>query len=329
MANREHLELLSKGVTAWNERYYADPSFAPDLSDTDLSGYNLERYIIREANLNNANLSGVNLQYSDLVWTSLKGTNLRKASLRRAVFGEADLSGADLSGADLSFTTFNAAILEGVNLDEAICQETYFIDVDLSHVQNLASCDHWAWSTIDHRTLSRSNDLPLEFLRGCGLPDLMIENVGALKGDPIQFYSCFISYSSKDNAFARRLHADLQNNGVRCWFAPEHMKIGDKIRPAIHDAIRLYDKLLLILSKDSVHSQWVEDEVERALEKERRDGSTVLFPIRLDDSVMEIDRGWPVTLRNSRHIGDFRHWKDHESYQAAFDRLLRDLKATG
>ncbi len=157
----------------------------------------------------------------------------------------------------------------------------------------------------------------------------MIENVGALKGDPIQFYSCFISYSSKDNAFARRLHADLQNNGVRCWFAPEHMKIGDKIRPAIHDAIRLYDKLLLILSKDSVHSQWVEDEVERALEKERRDGSTVLFPIRLDDSVMEIDRGWPVTLRNSRHIGDFRHWKDHESYQAAFDRLLRDLKATG
>ena len=38
---------------------------------------------------------------------------------------------------------------------------------------------------------------------------------------PIEFYSCFISYSSKDEEFAKRLHADLQSNGVRCWFAPE------------------------------------------------------------------------------------------------------------
>ena len=38
-------------------------------------------------------------------------------------------------------------------------------------------------------------------------------------------------YSSQDQAFAERLHADLQSKGVHCWFAPEDMKIGDKIRP--------------------------------------------------------------------------------------------------
>src|SRR5215207_600034 len=43
--------------------------------------------------------------------------------------------------------------------------------------------------------------------------------------NPIEFYSCFISYSSKDQDFAERLHVDLQNNGVRCWFAPEDLKI--------------------------------------------------------------------------------------------------------
>jgi hypothetical protein len=39
-----------------------------------------------------------------------------------------------------------------------------------------------------------------------------------------QHYSCFISYSAKDQEFAERLHADLQNKGVRCWFAPHDLK---------------------------------------------------------------------------------------------------------
>ena len=67
------------------------------------------------------------------------------------------------------------------------------------------------------------------------------------------YYSCFISYSSQDVGFAERLHADLQAKGVRCWFAPEDMRIGDKIRDQrIDDEIRQHDKLLLVLSGDSV-----------------------------------------------------------------------------
>ena len=60
-------------------------------------------------------------------------------------------------------------------------------------------------------------------------------------------------------------YADLQSKGVRCWFASEDMKIGDCLRPRIDETIRLYDKLLLVLSKTSVASQWVEQEVETAL----------------------------------------------------------------
>jgi hypothetical protein len=33
------------------------------------------------------------------------------------------------------------------------------------------------------------------------------------------------------------------------------------------------------------------------------------------------------TLRPTRHIGDFRAWKDHDQYQKSSERLLRDLKA--
>jgi len=50
-------------------------------------------------------------------------------------------------------------------------------------------------------------------------------------------------------AFANRLYTDLQNEGDRCWFAPQDLKIGDKIRDLIDESIKLRDKLLLILSE--------------------------------------------------------------------------------
>ena len=144
---------------------------------------------------------------------------------------------------------------------------------------------------------------------------------------PIDFYSCFISYSSKDQGFAEQLYTDLQSKGVRCWFAQEDLKIGDKIRHRIDESIHLYDRLLLVLSEYAVASQWVEQEVETALEKERKERRIVLFPIRLDNAVMEIEGGWPALIRNTRNIGDFTFWKDHDAYQVVFERLLRDLKA--
>jgi hypothetical protein len=146
---------------------------------------------------------------------------------------------------------------------------------------------------------------------------------------PIEFYSCFISYSSKDQEFAERLHADLRDKNVRCWFAPENLKIGDRLRPAFDEAIRVHDKLMVLLSENSVSSPWVEKEVETAFEKERREKRTVLFPIRLDDAVMETNEAWAADIRRGRHIGDFRDWKNHDSYKKAFERLLRDLKAEG
>jgi hypothetical protein len=139
--------------------------------------------------------------------------------------------------------------------------------------------------------------------------------------------SCFISYSSKDQTFAERLCKDLQGAGVCCWFALGNMKIGAKIRPALDESIRGQDKLLLILSKHSIASQWVEQEVETALARERKEGRIILLPIRVDNAVMEIESGWPALIRNTRYIGDFCHWENDNAYQKAFERLLRDLKA--
>ncbi len=148
----------------------------------------------------------------------------------------------------------------------------------------------------------------------------------SLTGEAIQYYSCFISYASQDDAFVERLYADLQNSGVRCWYAPEDLEPGQVILDAVDRAIKVHDKLVLILSDAAVNSNWVKHEVETALRNEVQVGRDILFPIRLDDAVMETNVSWADRIRQTRHIGEFTAWKDHDSYQLNFKRLLQDLK---
>ena len=201
-------------------------------------------------------------------------------------------------------------------------------NTDLSEVKGLELVDHLGPSSIGIDTFFRSGAKIAEsFLRGAGVPDVFLRYAASVAGQAIAFYSAFISYSTKDEDLAKRLYADLQAKGVRCWFAPEDLTIGDKFRTEIDRAIRVHDKLLLLLSANSILSDWVEKEVETAFDRERRNKGAVLFPVRLDEAVIDAEVAWAADIRRTRHIGDFTQWKDHDAYQKAFDRLLRDLKA--
>ena len=201
-------------------------------------------------------------------------------------------------------------------------------DVDLSTVGGLETVMHTAPSTIGIDTIYRSQGkIPESFLRGAGVPENFITYARSLTGAAFDFYSCFISYSSKDQEFADRLYTFLQAKGVRCFYAPEDLKIGDEFRRRIDESIHSQDKLLLVLSANSITSPWVKTEVETAFERERREKRTVLFPIRLDDEVIETTEPWAADIRRTRHIGNMTGWKNHDSYITAFERLLRDLQA--
>jgi hypothetical protein len=247
--------------------------------------------------------------------------------MREANLSEANLIGAKLSDADLKRVTLRGADLTGADLSRATLRHTVFGSTTLIEVKGLDLCRHEGPSVIDFPTLSTlSSPLPTAFLRGVGLADNVIDYLPSLLNTAIQLYSLFISHSSKDKDFAERLHADLQNKGVRCWFAPHDMRIGAKIIDAIDEAIRLRDKVLLILSEGALASDWVEGEVTRALDEERARKEVVLFLVRLDDAVMQTSEGWARLLRGQRHIGDFTGWREHDSYQKSFDRLMRDLR---
>ncbi len=312
MANPEHLAKLKEGVKAWNAWRDEHPNELPDLSETDLSNETLIA----------ADLSDVDFSY-------------------------ADLSGSDLSQADLHEAKFRNATLYNTNLTEATLFYTYFVFVNLSTCKGLKTCSHHAPSSLDTHTLVMSENLPKVFLQECGLSDWEIEanklynpNLNndqiidiqqrifeiRKNGTPIQFHSLFISYSTKDDPIAHKLHNDLQQAGVRCWFAPKDLPIGRKIRPGLNEAIQNHERTLLILSQDSMSSSWVEAEVETALEKEEEGSEEVLFPIRIDEEAFLTQNSLFKLIKRTTNIGDFSKWEDPIAYQESFDRLLRDLQ---
>ena len=65
-------------------------------------------------------------------------------------------------------------------------------------------------------------------MRGASVPDNFIEHMGSLTGKALEFYSCVISYSTKDQEFDDCLYTDLQNKGARCWFAPHDIQAGNR-----------------------------------------------------------------------------------------------------
>jgi hypothetical protein len=366
MANPEHLAKLKEGVEAWNQWRSKPPTVAVDLIEaalprTRLSGANLNRANLTEVNLSGANLSGADLLGANLTGANLTGADLLEANLSGASLGRANLSGANLSGADLRFsdlrwsdlsvsdlsaTDLSTANLICVNLSEANLDRTdltgatvggtTFANVDLSKVKGLDTVAHHGPSSIGIDTIYQSKGkIPHVFLRGCGVPENFIEYMASLVGTGIEFYSLFISYSTNDQVFAERLHADLQAKGVRCWFAPHDMRSGKKVHKQIDEAIRVYDKLLLILSKASMASEWVRTEIAIARKREVEQKREVLFPIGL--CPFETIRKWEYfdsdigkdSAREIRefHIPDFSNWTNPTDYRKAFDRLLKDLNS--
>lgn len=323
---------------------------AANLHYADLSSVNLRSANLIGANLTNANLVNVDLRTAKLSGADLRRANLIGANLSNANLIDVDLRNADLNGAFLNRTAFGNTNLSGANLSNAnlidvdvrnadlsaaSLDRTSFGNTNLSAVKGLEYCKFYGPSFLDYHTLTISGRLPLPFLRGCGLSDNLIDYLPSLFNQAIEFYSCFISYSTADQEFAERLYADLQNKGVRCWFAPHHIKGGKKIHEQIDEAIRVYDRLLLILSEASMESKWVETEIAHARQKELAEKRQVLFPISLvqfskirEWSSFDADTG-KDSAREIReyYIPDFSNWKDHDSYQKVFGRLLADLKS--
>ena len=305
------------------------------FSNSELPQRDFRRAILRGAEFVDCDLRGANFADADL-----SGANFRDANLQDADFSNANLTKANFYHANLAGAAFIGANLFLTNLREAKMAQTVFANLDMETCVGLETVKHEAPSSIGVECLYRSgNNLPVKFLEGVGFPEIVLTYLPELvqAGSPIQFHSCFISYSHVDEAFARTLWTALRTERIRVWYAPEQMQGGKKLFEQIDRAIHLHDKLPIVLSKSSLASNWVQTEIRRARKQEQKTGERKLFPIRLCD--MHILKAWECfDADTGRDIGeeirayfipDFSEWTKPGMFEAEFKKLCRDLRREG
>lgn len=362
MTREKALELLRAGpdgIREWNDwRSKGEP--LPDLRAANLAGANLSYADLHEINLNHANLiranmeranlSDANLPFAKLFMANcflgyLPGVRFEYANLQECNFRHADLSHAQLQGARLVIARLWSTNLKGADFTDAQCGLTVFEDVDLSEVKGLKKLVHEMRSCVGSDTMVRSKGrIPEEFLSGCGMqpweiksvrlydPDLTAAQISDLQYEifslrttgPLFIGGVFISYSHADSVFVDKIYKRLKKDGVSVWL-DRHDAVAGPLKRQVLEAIRVNDIMLLVLSKDSVGSDWVENELKTARKKEKEENRDVLCPITLDDAWKEKmdDPNW--SHLPDKLILDFAKWKT-KAFEEPYQKLLQGLK---
>jgi len=291
-----------------------------------------------DSNLTGAIFDGAHLSSANFDGAWLPEASFRGANLIDADFTNANLSRAILRGAQLFGVNLSSADLTDADLSSAKVGRTIFGNVDLSRVKGLETVEHQTGSLlgIDSVYLSRGL-IPAQFLRGTGAPDDFVVFSDSLVKHPIEFYSCFISYSHEDKEFARLLHDRLQGQGVRCWLDEHQLLPGDDLHEGIDRGIQLWDKALLCASRSSLTSWWVDGEINRAFQKEapimKERGKKVLalIPLNLDGFLFSADyQSGKKSEIKSRVAANFVGWeKDQSLFDRELQKVARALRTGG
>jgi hypothetical protein len=125
----------------------------------------------------------------------------------------------------------------------------------------------------------------------------------------------FISHSTKDKPFVRKLASDLVASGVKVWLDEQNILVGDSIPEKIAQGLAESDFFLIVVSENSVNSAWVKRELNNAIVHEIERRNVIVLPIRLDGAKM------PDTI-NDKLYADFS-----KSYEEGLEKLIRSIKA--
>ncbi|HOD66573.1 MAG TPA: toll/interleukin-1 receptor domain-containing protein [candidate division Zixibacteria bacterium] len=125
----------------------------------------------------------------------------------------------------------------------------------------------------------------------------------------------FLCHSSKDKPFVRGLAAELTKQAIDVWIDEKEINVGDYLAERVSKGISDSKFMVVVLSRNSVDSRWVQVEMNKGMSKEIEDRRTVVLPIVIDDCQI------PPVLQGKVYA-DFRSPSDFEE---PFRLLLRAI----
>ncbi|MFP4104147.1 toll/interleukin-1 receptor domain-containing protein, partial [Coleofasciculus sp.] len=136
----------------------------------------------------------------------------------------------------------------------------------------------------------------------------------------------FISHSSIDKPFVERLATDLRSReGIDAWLDKWEILPGDRIPDKLEDGLTNAGILVLVLSPDSVNSQWVSYEKDAWLmaqvEEEKKAKLELITPSRRLIPVLYKDCEKPFFLQSFLHISI-----NDDNYEQGFQQLIRGMR---
>ena len=128
----------------------------------------------------------------------------------------------------------------------------------------------------------------------------------------------FISHSSADKQFARRLDDALAYAGVRTFLDERDIRIGESIPEQLFSAINQSTHLIYVISKNSATSAWAREELSAAQFRRLSSASVTVLPIRIDDTLP------PDSIAHLKYA-DFSSWQLDIEFARSMQRLLQDM----
>lgn len=98
-------------------------------------------------------------------------------------------------------------------------------------------------------------------------------------------FDTFLSHAHADKSVVDRVHGWLERAGLKVWYDATHLSAGAKIASELGEAIVQCRSALVVMSKASVESRWVEDEWNLASVQRNRKATRDfrVIPLRIED----------------------------------------------
>lgn len=129
----------------------------------------------------------------------------------------------------------------------------------------------------------------------------------------------FLSHSSRDKDFVRRLNKDLKSGGFETWLDEDNIPYAASIPDQIQTGLKNSDILFLFLSEASVNSRWVTTEWQSQFFKQISEGTTIVAPVLIEECEI------PEFLSDRKYI-DFRRKSEYGNSLAETLKFLQTIK---